>query len=86
MYELSQFGLLANELLAKQLAKYFFQTKHTPGIWCHRSRPIKFALVLYYFGVKCKNKEDEIYLIDEIKENMRQLLNTGIEFYFAVFC
>ena len=53
MYGLAQEGLLANELLAKRLAKHVFnQTPHTPGLWRHHTKPIQFALVVDDFGIK----------------------------------
>ena len=53
IYGLEQTGLLANELLAKGLAKHRFnKTPHTPGIWRHHIKPIQFALVLDNFGIK----------------------------------
>ena len=40
MYGLPQAGLLANQLLAKQLAKKgYYQTRHTPGLWTHTLSP-----------------------------------------------
>ena len=53
MYGLAQAGLLANELLAKRMAKHGFnQTPHTPGLWKHQSKPIQFMLVVDDFGIK----------------------------------
>ena len=53
MYGLAQAGLLANELLAKILAKHGFnQRPHTPGLWRHHTKPIQFALVVDDFCIK----------------------------------
>ena len=54
MYGLSQAGILANELLLNNLAKFgYYQCKHTPGLWKHKTRPIVFVLVVDDFGVFC---------------------------------
>ena len=53
MYGLAQAGLIANELLAKMLAKHGFnQTAHTPGLWRHHTKPIQLAIVVDDFGIK----------------------------------
>jgi hypothetical protein len=41
MYGLPQAGILANQLLARRLAIHgYHQTKSTPGLWRHVTRPI----------------------------------------------
>ena len=46
MYKLPQAGLLAQELLAKQLAKHGYkQSDLTPGFLTHEWRPVYFSLV-----------------------------------------
>ena len=70
MYGLEQTGLLANELLAKRLAKHgFSQTPHTPGLCKHHTKPIQFALVVDDFGIKYKNKQDAQDLINALEIN-----------------
>ena len=70
MYGLAQAGLLANELLAKRLAKHGFgQTPHTPGLWKHHTKPIQFALVVDDFGIKYKNKQDAQDIINALESN-----------------
>ena len=60
MYGLVQAGLLANELLAKRLAKHVFsQTPHTPGLRKHHTNPIQFELVVEHVGIKYENEQDE---------------------------
>jgi hypothetical protein len=47
MYELSQAGILTNELLQHNLAKDGYQpTQYTHGLWKHDTRPISFSLVV----------------------------------------
>ncbi|KAL7480508.1 LOW QUALITY PROTEIN: hypothetical protein ACHAW6_006199, partial [Cyclotella cf. meneghiniana] len=51
------------ELLEKRLnAKGFAQSRFTPGLWTHESKPIQFTLV--YVG-----KESAQFLGDALKEN-----------------
>jgi hypothetical protein len=41
MYGFPQAGILANELLQRNLAKYGYRpTTHTHGLWAHDTRPI----------------------------------------------
>ncbi len=57
MYGNPQAGLLANELLEKQLNSHgYHQSKIVPGLWKHNTRPIQFTLVVNDFGVKYTNK------------------------------
>jgi hypothetical protein len=52
MYGLPQAGILANELLPRNLAKDGYQpTQHTHGLWTHNTRPISFSLVVDDLGV-----------------------------------
>jgi hypothetical protein len=70
MYGLPQAGLLANKLLARRLAKYgYFQAEHTPGLWKHTWRPIKFALVVDDFGVEYAKKEHAQHLMDALNNH-----------------
>jgi hypothetical protein len=53
MYGLKQAGLLENKLLQKRLAPFGnYPTRHTPGIWLHKTRPIAFSLIVDDFEVK----------------------------------
>ena len=53
IYGLPQAGALANKQLKKFLAPDgYYEVAHTPGIWQHTTRPIKFYLVVDNFGVK----------------------------------
>ena len=70
IYGLEQAGLIANELLAKRLAKHGCnQTPHTPGIWRHHTKPIQFALVVENFDIKYENKQDAQDLINALERN-----------------
>jgi hypothetical protein len=64
MYGLSQAGILANQLLARRLAIHgYHQTKFTPGLWGHVTRPIQFILVVDDFGVQYVGAEHAQHLI-----------------------
>ena len=70
MYGLAQEGLLANELLAKRLAKHRFKKNpHTPGLWRHHENPIQFTLVVDDFGIKYEKKQDAQDLINSLEIN-----------------
>jgi hypothetical protein len=58
MYGLPQAGILANELLQRNLSKDGYRpTAHTHGLWTHDTRPISFSLVVDDFGVKYIGRE-----------------------------
>jgi hypothetical protein len=70
MYGLPQAGILANELLQRNLAKNGYRpTTHTHGLWTHDTRPISFSLVVDYFGVKYVGRERVEHLMTCIKKN-----------------
>jgi hypothetical protein len=64
MYGLPQSGILANQLLARRLVIHgYHQTKFTPGLWRHVTRPIQFTLVVGDFGVQYVGAEHAHHLI-----------------------
>jgi hypothetical protein len=70
MYGLPQAGILANELLQRNLAKDGYQpTQHTHGLWTHNTRPISFSLVVDGFGVKYVGREHDEHLMACIQKN-----------------
>jgi hypothetical protein len=70
MYGLPQAGILANELLQRNLAKDGYRpTQHTHGLWTHDTRPISFSLVVDDFGVKYVGREHVENLMTCIKKN-----------------
>ena len=53
MYELPQAGILANKLLKERLADHdYYKVPHTPGLYTHKTCPIRFTLVVDDFGIK----------------------------------
>jgi hypothetical protein len=70
MYGLPQAGILANELLQRNLAKDRYRpTTHTQGLWTHDTRPISLLLVVDDFGVKYVGWEHAEHLMACIKNN-----------------
>ncbi len=56
MYGLPQAGIIAQELLEKQLTEYgYYQSKIINGLWKHKTRPICFCLVVDDFAMKYVN-------------------------------
>jgi hypothetical protein len=69
MYDLSQAGIIAQELLEECLhTAGYYQSKLTPGSWKHEWRPISFTPVVIDFGVKYIGKEHAMHLIKMLKE------------------
>ena len=68
MYRLPQAGILANERLVGHLARSgYIQTRHTPGLFTHTTRPIAFTLVVDDFGINYVEKEHATHLLDCLK-------------------
>ena len=69
IYGLPQAGFLAQELLIERLVKHgYTQCNLVPGVWCHTTRPVVFALIVDDFGVKYINKQDADHLMSVLKE------------------
>jgi hypothetical protein len=70
MYGLPQEGILANELLQRNLAKDGYRpAQHTHGLWKHDTRPVSFLLVVDDLGVKYVGHEHAKHLMTCIKKN-----------------
>jgi hypothetical protein len=69
MYGLPQAGILANQLLQRNLAKDGYRpTTNTHGILTHDTRPISFSLVVDDFGVKYVGREHAEHLMACIRK------------------
>jgi hypothetical protein len=69
VWGLPQAGILANKCLRHKLALFgYFESRNTPGLWCHKMHPIKFTLEVGNFGIKYINKDDVNHLISCIKK------------------
>lgn len=83
MYGLPQAGILANKLLTKRLKPFGYQPcQHTPGLWRHEWRPIRFSLVVDDFGIKYVGKEHADHLIGALQ----QYYKISIDWSGALFC
>ena len=70
MYGLPQAGILANQLLARNLGPVgYYQARHTPGLWLHASRPISFVLVVDDFAVKYTGQEHADHLLKALRDH-----------------
>jgi hypothetical protein len=59
MYGLKQAGLLTNQVLQQRLAHYgYYPSRHTLGLWLHKTRSIAFTLVVDDFAVKYVGKNN----------------------------
>ncbi len=69
MYGLPQAGIIAQQLLEERLQKDgYHQSKTTPGLWTHETRPISFSLVVDDFGVKYVGEENAQHLLDTVQK------------------
>jgi hypothetical protein len=67
MYISKQAGLLDNKLLQKLLAPFgYYLSRHTPGLWLHKTRPIAFSLIVDDFAVKYVGKHHADHLRDAL--------------------
>jgi hypothetical protein len=70
MYGLPQAGIIAQELLAKRLAKYGYnQSNIVPGLWTHSTKPICFTLCVDDFAIKFTNMADAKHLIEALEND-----------------
>jgi hypothetical protein len=70
IYGLPQAGILANELLQRNLAKDGYRpTQHTHGLWKHDTHLLLFSLLVDDFGVKYVGREHAEHLMECIKKN-----------------
>jgi hypothetical protein len=68
-YGLPQAGILANDLLHSCLKnKGFYEAASTPGLWCHKWRPLQFCLIVDKFGIKYVGLEHFNYLLGILKK------------------
>jgi hypothetical protein len=69
--------------LEKQLNEHgYFQHRHTPGLWAHKSHPIQFTLVVDDFGVKYVGKEHAAHLITVLQQHYE----TSIDWTGSLYC
>ena len=69
MYGLPQAGIISQQLLEERLDKHgCLQSKVTPGLWSHNTRPISFTLVADNFGVKYVGEEHVQHLLNTVRK------------------
>jgi hypothetical protein len=72
MYGLPQAGILAQDLLKKQLIQHGYQqSKVTPGLWKHDWQPISFTLYVDDFGIRYVGREHAKHLAKILKEHYK---------------
>eukprot|EP00957_Ditylum_brightwellii_P155082 11805044-Ditylum_brightwellii.AAC.1 len=70
MYGLPQAGILANKLLTKRLLEHgYYLVQHTPRLWRHKWRPVKFALVVDDFGIKLTGDKHVEHLVEALQQH-----------------
>jgi Reverse transcriptase (RNA-dependent DNA polymerase) len=85
MYGLPQAGRLANDALVIHLASHgYIQSKHTPGLFTHISRPISFCLVVDDFGVKYEGKEHAEHLQSVLAAKYQITTNWSGDLYLGL--
>jgi hypothetical protein len=69
MYGLPQAGILAYDQLVRHLSTHgYAPCTHTPGIWSHTTRDIRFCLVVDDFGIKYTKKTDAMHLLTALQQ------------------
>ncbi len=70
VYGLKQAGKLANDLLTEWLHSFgYFQSDTTPGLWCHKWRPISFVLIVDDFGIQFVSQRHADHLLQVLQQH-----------------
>ena len=68
MYGLPQAGIIAYEQLVRVLAPFgYAPSRHTPGLWRHKTRPITFSLCVDDFGIKYVGRQHADHILAALK-------------------
>ena len=84
------YGLLQADILVnKQLYKFlkpagYYEVAHTPGLWRHISRQIKFLLVVDDFRFKYVGKQHADYLVKTIEKYYKCLTDWKGDLYCGI--
>ena len=85
MYGPPQAGLIAQDHLQKHLAKYdYLPTPIISGLWCHKTQPINFTLVVYDFGVKHVGREHAEHLKNALESMYKMTTYLEGELYIRI--
>ena len=69
-YGLPQSGRLANDLLCTRIEKAgYYEAATTPGLWCHKWRPIQLVLLVDDFGIEDEGNEHAFHLLKTLEQN-----------------
>ena len=72
IYGLKQAALLAYNDLKRNLEPYgYYPVVGTVGLWCHKTKPIRFCACVDDFGVKYFSKNDINRLLDSLSRNYK---------------
>jgi Reverse transcriptase (RNA-dependent DNA polymerase) len=75
MYGLPQASILANQLFKDWLAPHgYTKCDHTPSLWHHKTRPIKFVLVVDDFSIKYSSIKDTQHLLAVLKQHYEAIM------------
>ena len=47
----------------------YYEAATTPGLWCHKWRPIQFVLLVDDFGIEYVGKEHAVHLLKTLEKN-----------------
>jgi hypothetical protein len=82
MYGLKKTGLISNKLLQKRLAPFgYYPTRHTPGLWLHKTRPIAFSLIVDDFAVKYVGMQNDYHLRNALLQSYELPTNWEAKVY-----
>lgn len=85
MYGLPQAGILANNELIILLEKHdYIQSKRTPGLFTHKTRPISFCLVVDDFGIKYEGKDNAEHLINILQQKYKITIDWAGDLYVGL--
>ena len=72
MYGLKQAALLAHNHLKENLAQYGYSPIiGTVGLWKHETRPTKFCVCVYDFGIKDFTTDDANHLLNSLGKHYK---------------
>eukprot|EP00804_Cyclotella_cryptica_P010860 CCRYP_008771-RA/>CCRYP_008771-RA protein AED:0.34 eAED:0.27 QI:0/0/0/1/0/0/5/0/537 len=85
VYGLPQAGILANMLLETRLnASGYYQLDATPGLWCHKWRPIMFTLIVDYCSVEYVGLQHAYHLHNVIQKHYNITKNWKDDLYACI--
>jgi len=84
-YGLKQSGRIAHDDLVAHLAKHdYVKTKHTEGLFRHKTRDISFTLVVDDFGIKYSSKDDVYHLNQILRKKYKYEVDMEAKQYIGI--